>query len=192
MNFAAANGATIIQHAMGYNNVISKRAIDDGKELGWFYVPFGMECPEAIQSTSEQVRNLPYDAKRLVVPIGSAISLSGILCGLDRYKISIPVLGVMVGADRRKKLDQYAPKRWSEMAEIVNAGVDYHHRVDACVGGVKLDPIYEAKCARFLKSGDVLWLVGIRHSVGNDAPVPKELEIDESEDSPLIGRRRNS
>src|SRR5262245_446260 len=78
MQQAADNGAVITQHECGYNNVIIKRAMDDAVRLGWLHVPFGMECKQAVQSVSEQVRNLPLEIKRLVVPVGSGISLAGI------------------------------------------------------------------------------------------------------------------
>lgn len=196
MHHAKENGAEIFQHAMGYNNVISKRAIDDAEKLGWKYVPFGMECPEALDSTSDQVRNLPDESRRLVVPVGSGISLSGILRGLDKFRNPIPVIGVMVGADRRKKLDQYAPKRWPEMVELVNAGCDYHHFVHERLGDVILDPVYEAKCVKFLRPGDVFWIVGIRQGWEGSFQAPlgptirKELELTDDDEFPLVGRRR--
>lgn len=33
------------------------------------------------------------------------------------------------------------------------------------LGGVRLDPIYEAKCVPFLLPGDLFWCVGIRATV---------------------------
>ena len=121
-----------------------------------------MECREAVEETAGQVVGLPEGIKRIVAPVGSGMSLAGILTGLKRAGLAIPVLGVVVGADPVKRLDRYAPKGWRSMAELVPAGVDYHAAVRAEVGGVILDAHYEAKCARFLKAGDLLWIVGIR------------------------------
>lgn len=155
-------GAEIIQHKAGYNNVIVARARDDAAALGWVEIPFGMECEEAVRQTSAQIAPLPDGVKRLVVPVGSGMSLAGILTGLARASIDVPVLGVVVGADPIKRLDRYAPPHWRDLAKLVPAGVDYHEAVAVDVGGVLLDPHYEAKCVLFLEPGDMLWLVGIR------------------------------
>ena len=158
-------GAEIIQHKAGYNSVIVARSREDAKALGWTEIPFGMECKEAIKQTRGQVENIPEQAKRLVVPVGSGMSLSGILHGLNDNGIVMPVLGVMVGADPTKRLDEYAPKNWREMVTLINAGVDYHDRAKTTeIEGVVLDPIYEAKCIPFLEKGDCLWCVGIRQT----------------------------
>ena len=47
---------------------------------------------------------------------------------------------------------------------LVAAGLPYSQRVRARVGELSLDPIYEAKCVRFLFPGDLLWVVGVRMS----------------------------
>jgi hypothetical protein len=162
MQQAVENGAVITQHAMGYNNVIVKRATDDAARLGWLHVPFGMECREAVASASEQVRNLPLEAKRLVIPVGSAISLCGVLVGMRKYGIRMPVLGVMSGADSRGRLDRYAPPNWREIVTLVPSGVPYHTNVKAFVGPVALDWTYEGKTVKFLEPGDCLWCVGVK------------------------------
>jgi len=155
-------GAEIVQHKPGYNSVIVARARDDAAEHGWVEIPFGMECAEAVNQTRQQVRDFPVGVRRLVVPVGSGMSLAGILYGLKDQGITLPVLGVVVGAAPEKRLDKYAPADWREMVELVNAGIDYHTEVNASIGGVRLDPHYEAKCKPFLVSGDMLWIVGIR------------------------------
>lgn len=156
-------GATVVQHRPGYNTVIVRRARDDAAARGWREIPFGMECHEAVAQTAGQVCDLP-PAARIVVPVGSGMSLAGILHGLKRAGVKIPVLGVVVGADPAERLDRHAPPLWREMAKLVPAGVDYHKSVNASVDDVSLDPVYEAKCARFLRPGDLLWCVGIRQT----------------------------
>ena len=156
-------GAEIEQHKPGYNSVIIKRARDDAAQRGWREIPFGMECVEAVQQTAQQVGNLPRNIERIVVPVGSGMSLAGILTGLCNSGRSIPVLGVKVGADPTKRLDKYAPPNWRELSEIVDSGVPYARKVQVDFP-IKLDPIYEAKCVKFLRPGDLLWVVGIRES----------------------------
>jgi len=157
-------GAEVIQHKAGYNNVIIARAREDAKEQGFINIPFGMECSEAIKQTKQQIQNIPFDKiKRIVVPVGSGMSLAGILNGLFENNISIPVLGVCVGADPIKRLNEYAPKQWRDMCTLQKSEYDYHQPYlnnEFC--GIKLDPHYEAKCIPFVEKGDLLWIVGIR------------------------------
>lgn len=162
---AARAGARIVQHNPGYNTVIMKRAKDDAKERGWTEIPFGMECKEAVVQTRRQTENLPEEMERLVVPVGSGMSLAGILWGLlDRGK-DCPVLGVCVGADPSGRLDKYAPKRWRSMVCLMSSPLDYHLRALIChCKGLRLDSIYEAKALPYLRPGDCLWVVGIRQT----------------------------
>lgn len=160
MDEAREFGAQIVQHKAGYNTVIIARARQDASDRGWREIPFGMECQAAVDATSRQVpRELPADVKRIVVPVGSAMSLAGILWGLRQR---IPVLGISVGAEPRKRLDKWAPPMWTSLVDLVTPGVDYHHGISTTLHGIKLDPIYEAKCAKFLRPGDLFWIVGIR------------------------------
>ena len=166
MRAATARGATLVPHRPGYNTVIVSRAATDATESGWLEIPFGMEHPAIVQATAAQVANLPDDVQRIVVPVGSGMALSGILHGLLATGRHIPVLGVQVGADPTKRLAKYAPKGWRDMATIVQSDLDYHtHAPITVIGGVRLDPVYEAKALPFLQPGDLLWIVGRRESV---------------------------
>ncbi len=168
---AQAAGAEAVQHKPGYNSVIIKRARDDAKARGWTEIPFGMECQEAITQTRKQVANLPPEAQRLVVPVGSGMSLAGILHGLHDHGIELPVLGITVGADPTKRLDKYAPEGWREQVTLEPSGLDYHDPAPGTqIGGIAVDPIYEAKCIPFLERGDCLWIVGIRQTATDDGP----------------------
>ena len=160
-----ANGAIIIQHKPGYNSVIIKRAKDDAiANPEYTYIPFGMECWEAIEQTKYQVQNIPKGVKRIVVPVGSAMTLAGILNGLVEYKMNIPVVGIVVGADPVKRLDHYAPIFWRKKCTLINSEDNYHlSRNNVYLDNILLDPIYEAKCLPYIKPGDLFWIVGIRN-----------------------------
>lgn len=154
-------GTEIIQAKPGFNSIIISRARKDAKELNWTEIPFGMECQEAITQTSFQVQNIPSEAKRIVVPVGSGMSLAGILHGLKENNLNIPVLGIQVGADPSKRLSQYAPRNYPY--ELKQSTLQYHEKYpNPFLNGIYLDPIYEAKCIPFLKPNDLLWIVGIR------------------------------
>jgi len=136
-----------------------------------------MECEEAVQQTRTQVRNIPREIKRLVIPVGSGMSLAGVLWGMKDCGLSVPVLGVRVGADPRKQLAKYAPRDWAGMVKLVNSSSDYHKPADTtrrC--DIALDPIYEGKCVAFLKPGDLLWIVGIRRTAATEERYEEQLE----------------
>ena len=166
---AQAAGAEIIQHKAGYNNVIISRARADAALPGRAEIPFGMECESAVTQTRGQVRNVPNYVKRIVVPVGSGMSLAGILHGLLNHPFRFPVLGVTVGADPRKRLNAYAPSYmlhgvdWPSMVTLIPSPLDYHASPPVTnLGSIQLDPHYEAKCIPFLQPGDLLWVVGVR------------------------------
>lgn len=162
---AQAAGAEVIQHKAGYNNVIVARAREDAQARGWREIPFGMECQEAVEQTRRQVADLPAGVRRVVVPVGSGMSLAGILWGLADAGLEIPVLGIVVGADPAKRLDKFAPPGWRDRAELRPAGMDYHAACADSLPGLSLDPHYEAKCVKHLNPGDLFWVVGVRASL---------------------------
>jgi 1-aminocyclopropane-1-carboxylate deaminase/D-cysteine desulfhydrase-like pyridoxal-dependent ACC family enzyme len=66
-------------------------------EGGWM-IPFGFECPEAIQAVEEEARRLPrhlVHGGTLVVACGSGVTLAGLLRGLRGQPARI--IGVSVG-----------------------------------------------------------------------------------------------
>ncbi len=166
-------GATVIQHEAGYNTVIAAMANTYGMEHGYTVIPFGMQCEGAVGQTRKQAVNIPNDVCRVVIPVGSGMSLSGLLWGmLDAGNVK-PVIGVVVGADPSKRLDTYAPANWRDMVTLVPSCVDYSKHVDLTIGGVKLDPVYEAKCGTVLTAGDLLWIVGHRDAYSGDQFAPQ-------------------
>lgn len=164
---AAADGAALHGVRPGHNIVIVARAreyaADDARAA---LVPFGMEHQRALDMTGQQVRSLDgWTGGRLVVPVGSGMTLAAILQALHQAWPQPPpyrVVGVVLGADPTRRLDRWAPPWWRSMVDLVPAGVPYHRHVIASVGAVQLDPVYEAKCVAHLQPGDALWVVGRR------------------------------
>jgi 1-aminocyclopropane-1-carboxylate deaminase/D-cysteine desulfhydrase-like pyridoxal-dependent ACC family enzyme len=157
-------GAELLPVRPGYNSVICARAREQAGRRGWLEIPFGMECSAAVQQNARQARELPAlpAPARIVVPVGSGMSLAGILTGMRQAGNWTPVLGVMVGADRSRRLDKWAPSDWRTRARLVHCGLPYAREVSARIGDVELDPIYEAKAVPFLRAGDLFWIVGRR------------------------------
>jgi DNA modification methylase len=162
---AAEAGAEVLGHRPGRNSVICARARADAEERGWKLIPFGMECGEAVEETASQVVRVD-GVRRIVVPVGSGMTLAGVLHGLDRIGWDVPVLGVLVGADPTKRLGTYAPAWWKDerRVQLKRASTSYDEAARADLDGVVLDPHYEAKCVPFLGAGDLLWVVGIRET----------------------------
>jgi DNA modification methylase len=165
---AVEAGAELIQHNAGYNNVIIARSREDALEHGYTDIPFGMECQKAVDLTRAQLANIPNDVHQIVVPIGSGMSLAGILWGLLDHNLKTPVIGVMVGADPTARLDKFAPDNWREMVTLVSAVLPYSEPAENCdLDGIALDPYYEAKCKPFLGPDDLLWIVGCRQTISD-------------------------
>lgn len=165
---AVAAGCEIIQVQAGYNSVIRARARDHAAAAGSHvtHIPFGMECREAVVATRDQVEGMPGGLPTLWVPVGSGMSLAGILEGLERMDHEERpgrVVGVMVGADPTKRLDAWAPPWWRALVTLERCEIDYHAAApDTMLGDLQLDPIYEAKLLPYLEPGDGLWVVGVR------------------------------
>ena len=157
-------GAKIVQHRAGYNSVIIRRARDYARESGFTYIPFGMECEEAVEQTARQVENIPFgEINRIIVPVGSGMTLCGVVTGMLQMGNIADIIGVQVGANPSVRLDKYCPDWWKYV--ILRRSVfDYDEIPDVCeLGGVMLDPVYEAKCRTYMEEGDLLWIVGKRN-----------------------------
>jgi hypothetical protein len=141
-----------------------------------------MECPEAVEQTAGQVASLegmPELPARIVVPVGSGMSLAGILTGLagSERLAGIPVLGVRVGANPERRLDAWAPPGWRDRCELLDAGLPYEKPAPrTCWEGLELDAWYEAKCVPLLRDGDLLWVVGTRDPADGSRPQPGQAE----------------
>ena len=161
---AQKQGAEIIQHSAGYNTVIKARANGDAVAHKWTYIPFGMECQQAVADTSCQVKDLPDKIKRVVMVVGTGIQLCGVWWGLWNAHKNIPVVGIRVGADPTKTIAHFIGDglRAPTNIEIIDCKIPYHVATPHVWNGIDLDPIYEAKVIPFLRDGDLFWIVGRR------------------------------
>jgi len=156
------NGGQLIKCYPGYPSVIDKKM----KELtpdDAYIIPFGMECSEAVESTRAQTRNIPFDKiDRIVITLGSGMSLSGLLWGMKDKGVHKKVLAVMIGKDTRPSVIKWSPADMLEDVEFVQSGYKYNRVVKSEIGSVALDPHYEAKAAELVQPGDLFWIVGKR------------------------------
>ena len=191
MQVAAALGAEIVQHEPGYLTVVRARAREAAEANGWREIPWAVECVECVEATAPQAANLPPEAKRIIVVVGSGMSLAGILTGMERNGNVTPVLGVMVGGSEAKveaRLDEFAPKNWRERVQLVTATEDFHSEASVTeLAGVRLDPFYEAKVIPFVQPGDCIWCVGVRaEASASISKVVPRWEIGDSKDCRTI------
>jgi 1-aminocyclopropane-1-carboxylate deaminase/D-cysteine desulfhydrase-like pyridoxal-dependent ACC family enzyme len=163
LEFAVAHGAELVSHRPGYNSVIVARAREDAIQRGWHEVPFGMECREAVDAALYQCQNLPDEMRRLVVAVGSGMTLAGITWGMAAAdRLTVPIVGVCVGADPTRRLDRWAHPFWRAFVELEQSEAVYGRGVPSEYEGVPLDAEYEAKVLPYLLAGDVFWIVGRR------------------------------
>lgn len=164
---AEASGAEVIHHNPGRLTVIKARFRADADRLkrdGWACFPYGMEHPIYLSQVAKQAERLPRTGySRIVVPVGSGMTLAAVLLGLREANNPIPVLGVRVGGDPTRVLDTYTP-HWQERATLVDSTDAYDTAAPNRLGDLVLDPHYEAKTLPHLHDGDLLWAVGIRAS----------------------------
>ncbi len=173
--FALDAGATIIKSNSTYDDGAERDAsrFVQGFRSGsdWALIPFGMQCRIAVGLTAEQVGGIPAGVKRIVVPVGSGITLSGVLRGLRVAALDIPVLGVVVGRDPENTLDLYAPRGWRDMCTLVRSIFPYSYRcTEVMLGDIELDEIYEAKALPYFKPDDMFWVVGKRNKFDRREP----------------------
>ena len=172
---AVAHGAELVKHKVGYlRTLVAKSRADAAEREGWRHIELGLESEEYVEVNSRQAANIPREASRVVVCVGSGNGLACVLHGLRRAGIAVPVLGVRVGLDPVKLLDRVAPEGWRDSVDLVTSAVGFEERAPSTsIGGVELDPYYEAKCIPFLRPGDCLYVLA-RRTVddGSDPAAP--------------------
>lgn len=155
-----ALGASVIQHSPGYMTVLQKRGRESAEERGWEFVRLGVESPEAVEGTALQVANLPQEVERLVLCVGSGVTLAGVLKGLDRFNRQIPILAVTVGMHPIPTLERCYDRWRGHDIEFMPAGVPFEREVpNELLTELELDLHYESKALPFLRPGDCLWVV---------------------------------
>jgi 1-aminocyclopropane-1-carboxylate deaminase/D-cysteine desulfhydrase-like pyridoxal-dependent ACC family enzyme len=169
---AEAAGAELKPHPAGRDATLAKRAREDAERSGWRLIEFGMESDQAVEGMAAQARKTVaqmndqgVSVPRVIVPVGSGISLAGILHGFDQAGLTVPVIGVAVRPGRKldKRIDKWAPPDWRDRCQLVPSQLDFFTPApDVMLGDVELDPHFEAKCLPFLKPGDLIWLIAIR------------------------------
>jgi hypothetical protein len=171
MEIAERLGAEVVQHQPGYMSQVRKEAEKDAEQRdGWLSMPLAGKHKASHTHNVQAVENLQGvadEAERIVAPMGSGFSVAGILEGLDRYDIDLPVLGVRVGIDVADTLDEWAPSDWRERDDftMVESDLEYEERPETTsIAGVSVDPIYEAKALPYVEPNDLFYIVATRET----------------------------
>ena len=155
--------STIHRTKVGYNNVLIAWSKEYAKQNNFYYIPFGMECKENIDIISKQVINIPTEVKKIIITVGSGMSLIGLLNGLEQQKwYDKQVLGISVGKDPLKTINKYI-KAPNIKYSIIKSPFDYDKKpkiTNFC--GIDLDPYYESKCINYIQEGDLFYIIGKR------------------------------
>lgn len=95
---AKALGAALIPVPSNIVAICYRQAATQIAQRGGWMIPFGFDCPEAVQAVEAEARTVPGELVRggtVVVPCGSGITLAGLLRGLEDKPARI--IGVSVG-----------------------------------------------------------------------------------------------
>lgn len=176
-------GADIrIVSKMSYNNVLYSKLNELQKTEPHFNVGFGINLKEnfnaIVGSVADQVQNLPKDLNNLVIPVGSAVTMAGILVGLQKYNIKPKrIIGIQTaGYDRTKEIQDALPFEYNEIKYefIIDKTYKYAKELKKTIEGsdVVLSPTYESKAYEYaiknelLQSNkDLFWIVGNEKTV---------------------------
>lgn len=149
---------------IGFDSAIQGRIHKLLETDPYFNIKFGINLendPQAILGAiSDQCQNIPNGLSSVVIPVGSAITMAGILLGLQKYnKMPAIVYGIQIaGYDRTDTIDRIVNS--IPYTFIKYDRFPYSQHVKIVVGDTLLDPVYEAKAYN--------WLWGHRQSIGDN------------------------
>ena len=192
MNVLAVGGKLDYSSRLAYDSVLMsaiKKRSDAGEKF--FIVKFGINVDNdsfsILETTANQVQNVPKDVTHIIVPAGAGLMMAGILIGVKHFNLNVKVIGIQIsGRDVRETINhslKIAGANDVPYEYLISKDFPYHREVNISVGdGVDsflLDPIYEAK-AHFVMSRKILpklsssarplfWIVG------NSRPVRRKV-----------------
>lgn len=146
-------------------NAIVNRRVEETGELA---IRYGFDLRNNLDvfigSVAHQVQNLPDRLDNLVMVVGSAITLVGVLCGISMYGKEVGrIVGVGCAPNRRAKIETYAelvreglgvslPLDRLDYVDAYNLykGFKYEDTVTAKYYGLTFHPRYEAKAFKYM------------------------------------------
>lgn len=162
-------GFQIAQHKPGYVSVCRSRARKAAEaDSSYCFIDRGVEGPDMPLIVEEAASKISYaGVRRLVVPCGSGMTISGILRAIAKKppeERPERILGIRVGAKVRKRIAKFGPKGcclWPSF--LIKDLSDFNTPGPSEFHGIICDPHYSGKASEFVKRGDMLWNSGSRH-----------------------------
>lgn len=188
----AAGFGAVFEYANGPYNPILQRKVADLTKPSSLVVEYGITVPHERYPVEDvlkfhevganQVRNLPEQAIRLIVPAGSCNSLTSVLLGLSRDSKNLQELFTIgIGPDKRPWMRERLamlgvdtdklPFKWRHFS-LHDSGYSKYsdHFNGESFDGINFHPTYEAKMIRWLRENDMMfaqpddrtafWIVG--------------------------------
>ena len=178
------------EYAKGPYNPILQRQVGDLMQETSLVVEYGITVPcekydpDTVRKFHEvganQVRNIPDDVRKLIIPAGSCNSLTSIILGLTRDSKNVEeMLTIGIGPDKLSWMENRLryiginldnlPVKWNHFS-LHDSGFSKYsdHFNGESFDGINFHPTYEAKMWRWLKQTEHLkfddktafWIVG--------------------------------
>ena len=167
---------------IAYNSVLDARVEKLVYEDGYFDFNFVSNMinnfDSIVEPVMQQCQNIPDNVEQVIVPAGNSIIFAAVACGIDKYNKSNvkEVIGIQIsGMDRSETVyeivEKYKQKyNKSQLSCNINFILDktypYSKLVNANIGGIELDPVYEAKLYKYMENNidvtksTLFWIAG--------------------------------
>lgn len=160
----------VLSESQGFNNVLYANLKKLEKERPFFPILFGYAAQTHRESIvgriAEQVQNIPPEVSCVYVPVGSGVTLAGVLEGKRKYDSSFSVVGLQpFGYDRTKSVSTICEgMTWEYDYEFRKGKYPYAKLHSRSIMDIELDMIYESKSfdmVEWKKDGsELFWIIG--------------------------------
>ena len=161
-------GATMVPYRPGTGraSTIACWARRKAEAEGATFVPWGCIGWTAVIAAQHQgeetlTRAAELGVKRILIPVGSGIHLSGILRARVITRSKIPIHCVQVGGGGfTKNLEKFAPSFYNGMFSIEKTDIPYGEKHSSVIGDIRVGSFYESRLTPIMRDGDLFWNIG--------------------------------
>tara|TARA_Y100000289_G_scaffold33472_1_gene33123 strand:- start:8902 stop:9729 length:828 start_codon:yes stop_codon:yes gene_type:complete len=160
----------VLSESQGFNNVLYANLKKLEQKRPFFPILFGYAAQTHRESIvgriAEQVQNIPPEVSCVYVPVGSGVTLAGVLEGKRKYDSSFSVVGLQpFGYDRTKSVSTICEgMSWEYDYEFRKGKYPYAKLHSRSIMDIELDMIYESKSfdmVEWKKDGsELFWIIG--------------------------------
>ena len=160
----------VLSESQGFNNVLYANLKRLEQERPFFPILFGYAAQTHRESIvgriAEQVQNIPPEVSCVYVPVGSGVTLAGVLEGKRKYDSSFSVVGLQpFGYDRTKSVATICEgMSWEYDYEFRKGKYPYAKLHSRSIMDIELDMIYESKSFDMVEwkkdSSELFWIIG--------------------------------